>query len=137
MITRIDLHAALANQAALELAGIDEHTTIEGGLFQKGKDGKLTGLLIDKAIGMVAQHFPPIPLSDWKKRMLQAQEDCFALGLTTLCEAKGSPYEAQLIKEMQAEKQLKIRLNYMYYLPDKKELETELKKGHFKNDKLR
>ncbi|MDH3322906.1 MAG: amidohydrolase family protein, partial [Flavobacteriaceae bacterium] len=47
-VRRIDGHAMLVNQAALNLAGIDEYTKVTGGEIIK-KDGEITGVLIDNA----------------------------------------------------------------------------------------
>ena len=49
LLTRIDGHAAIANQKALDLAGIKPGDTLTGGEV-KTQNGKLTGLLIDNAI---------------------------------------------------------------------------------------
>jgi predicted amidohydrolase YtcJ len=51
ILTRIDGHAALVNQKALELAGIDAATKISGGEVAL-KNGQPTGMLIDNAIGL-------------------------------------------------------------------------------------
>src|SRR5437588_5623619 len=50
VLTRIDGHAAIANQAALNLAGIKPGQTISGGQIETVK-GKLTGILVDNAVG--------------------------------------------------------------------------------------
>ena len=49
VLRRIDGHAYLVNDFALELAGIDNLSNVEGGEFIK-KNGKLTGVLIDNAM---------------------------------------------------------------------------------------
>jgi len=55
LLTRADGHALVANTAALKAAGIDESTAApDGGAILKGPDGKLTGVLVDKAMGLVA-----------------------------------------------------------------------------------
>ena len=48
-------HVAVANQAALQLAGIEAHTSDpEGGAFDRGPDGAPNGILRETAIGLVA-----------------------------------------------------------------------------------
>ena len=44
-LTRIDGHALLVNQAALDLAGIDNNTVVSGGEIVK-RNGKITGILV-------------------------------------------------------------------------------------------
>ena len=55
LLTRADGHAVLANSAALAAAGITEATVAPaGGAILKTPDGKLTGMLVDNAMGLVA-----------------------------------------------------------------------------------
>jgi len=54
ILVRADGHALTANSAALKAAGIDEATPVPaGGEILKGSDGKLTGVLVDNAMGLV------------------------------------------------------------------------------------
>jgi len=61
LLVRADGHALVANSAALKAAGIDETTPVPaGGDILKGPDGKLTGLLVDNAMGLVRKlQLPP------------------------------------------------------------------------------
>jgi predicted amidohydrolase YtcJ len=61
LLHRADGHAITANTAALKAAGIDETTPVPaGGQILKGPDGKLTGMLVDNAMGLVAKlRHPP------------------------------------------------------------------------------
>lgn len=82
-LMRIDGHAILCNQKALTLAGITEQTKVEGGEIVL-KDGKLTGLLIDNAVDLVKQKIPQRTKEEVQQDFLLAQNDCTALGLTSL-----------------------------------------------------
>lgn len=54
VLVRADGHALVANSAALKAAGVDERTPVPaGGQILKGPDGKLTGVLVDNAMGLV------------------------------------------------------------------------------------
>ena len=56
LLGRADGHALTANTAALKAAGIDETTPAPaGGQILKGPDGKLTGVLVDNAMGLVSK----------------------------------------------------------------------------------
>jgi predicted amidohydrolase YtcJ len=56
LLTRADGHALVANSAALRAAGIDESTVAPpGGEILKDKDGRLTGMLVDNAMGLVGR----------------------------------------------------------------------------------
>ena len=57
LLRRVDGHAAIANQKALDLAGIKAGDTLTGGEIEE-MEGTLTGLLIDNAVGLVASKIP-------------------------------------------------------------------------------
>ena len=57
VLERIDGHAYIVNDNALELAGIDQNTLVRGGLVLL-KDNKPTGLLIDAPMSMVDKVLP-------------------------------------------------------------------------------
>lgn len=86
ILTRIDGHAALVNQKALELAGIDAATKISGGEVAL-KNGQPTGMLIDNAIGLVTRVIPKPDATMISEALLTAQHNCFAAGLTGVHEA--------------------------------------------------
>jgi predicted amidohydrolase YtcJ len=63
VLRRADGHAIAVNSAALKAAGIDEATPAPtGGQILKGPDGKLTGVLVDNAMRLVARlrHAPTV-----------------------------------------------------------------------------
>jgi len=54
LLRRADGHAVVANSAALKAAHIDDTTPAPaGGQILKGPDGKLTGMLVDNAMGLL------------------------------------------------------------------------------------
>ncbi|HEY8571796.1 amidohydrolase [Phenylobacterium sp.] len=65
LLERADGHALTANSAALRAAGIDETTPAPpGAQILKGADGKLTGMLVDNAMNLVAKLIPPPTAQD-------------------------------------------------------------------------
>jgi len=133
-VKRIDGHAMLANQAALDLAGIDEETKISGGEIIK-KNGKITGVLIDNAMNLVSKIVP----SETKKEAIQALKDaekyCFSYGLTTVDDAGLDRETIELIDSLQQVNELKMRI-YAMVSASKKNLDYYLKNGIFKSDRL-
>ncbi|MCX8080870.1 MAG: amidohydrolase [Bacteroidia bacterium] len=106
-LKRIDGHAAIANSAALKLAGINEKTIIPGGEI-KISQGKLTGVLIDNAMRPVEKVIPKPDSVEMEKLLLKAQEVCLLHGITAVTEC-GIDYEdAMLIHRMQKENKLKL-----------------------------
>src|SRR6202012_4385907 len=90
LLARVDGHAAIANQAALNIAGIKPGQTINGGIIETIK-GKLTGVLIDNAVGIVNRKIPPPDDTIATHAFLDGQRNCFADGLTTVADC-GEPY---------------------------------------------
>ena len=85
-LTRVDGHAALFNQAALDLGDITNNSFVEGGQIIKEK-GKLTGVLVDKAQGLVWRNWPKSTRADNIQALLAAQKECFKYGLSTVNDA--------------------------------------------------
>jgi predicted amidohydrolase YtcJ len=134
VLTRIDGHAAMANQAALNLAGIKPGQTISGGEIETIK-GKLTGILIDNAVGIVKRKIPEPTDQITQAAFLDAQRNCFADGLTTVSDC-GLPYTMiNTIAQLQHKGALKMRMYVM--LSDKPENYDYLfKRGVFKTPGL-
>lgn len=134
VLVRIDGHALIANTEALNRAGITVNSKVDGGKFLK-KNGELTGVLIDKAQDLITN---AIPKSDDKissTALLEAQEDCFRVGLTTVMDAGLSRETIELIDKLQEEDSLKMRI-YAMLTPDEDNIEHFVKKSHYKTDKL-
>jgi predicted amidohydrolase YtcJ len=135
ILKRIDGHAALANSAALKLAGLDNKTKVNGGDLIKDAKGNLTGILIDNAVDLVTSKISAPSKEKLFNALLVAQENCFAVGLTTIDDAGLMKYEIDAIDELQKSGKLKMRIyamlsdsapNYKYYLEN----------GPYKTDKL-
>ena len=112
ILERVDGHASIANDFALNIAGVKPGQTIEGGQFMM-QDGKLTGLLVDNAVGMVEKHVPAATQKDYKDWLTTAQQNCFATGLTTITDCGLSPEDIDQIDALQKSKDLKMRLYVM------------------------
>ena len=134
LLTRIDGHAAIANQKALELAGVKPGYTLTGGEAEV-KAGRLTGILIDNAIDLVSSHIPPQTKEQFKKALLDAQKNCFAVGLTTIDDCGLNDTSVEMIKELQDKGDLKMRL-YIMLSDEKRNFDYLEKKGIIKTDRL-
>ena len=112
LLTRVDGHAAIANAKALELAGVKTTSKIEGGDLEV-KDGKLTGILVDKATGLVSAKIPEPSAQTIKNALLEAQQNCFAAGLTTVDDCGISYGAVQFMDSLQKTGQLRMRIYAM------------------------
>ena len=112
VLERIDGHAYLVNQKALDLAKIDKYTSSSNGSILK-KNGKLTGVLIDGPMRLIDNVIPDLSNGEKIKALLDAQKICFKNGLTTVDDAGISKEIILLIDSLQQTKDLKIRIYAM------------------------
>lgn len=134
LLQRIDGHAAVVNQAALDRVGLTRNSVIAGGILEV-RNGKPTGLLVDNAVEVFQKIFDEADEATKRKALLDAQADCFAKGLTMVCDAGLDAGTIDLIRTMQKEGALKIRVYAM--VADKSEnLERFAKSGPIVEDRL-
>ncbi len=133
-ITRIDGHALLANQAALDAAGITTNTPAEGGEIEK-KNGELTGILIDNPMALVENAVPQTSLEDQAAALLDAQKEVFQYGLTTVNDAGLDRFTIELIDSLQQAGELDVRI-YAMISNTKENLDYFLDRKPLKTDKL-
>ena len=134
VLRRIDGHAYLVNDFALNLAGIDKSSNIEGGEFVKS-NGKLTGVLIDNAMRLIDDIIPDPTREESVKALISAQEIAFENGLTTIAEAGISREQIELIDSLQKEGVLKIKI-YAMIENNPQDVDYYLEQGPYKTDKL-
>ena len=126
LLARVDGHAAIANQKALDLAGITARTPISGGTIARDAQGHLTGLLVDNAVDLVSSKIPEPTPTEAARLLLQGQQLCLAVGLTSLADAGLDKPNIDQLAALQIQNKLKLRLyvmlnptaaNKAYYLP--------------------
>ncbi|MFT5244187.1 MAG: putative amidohydrolase YtcJ, partial [Glaciecola sp.] len=133
-LTRVDGHAVLCNQAALDLGKVTADSKIVGGEVVL-ENGVLTGVLIDNAENLVMNYWPKPSREDAVKALLNAQDICFDLGLTTVDDAGLSRESIALIDSLQQSGDLKMRVYAMVsFTPEN--LDFYLNKGITKTDRL-
>ncbi|MBX2925369.1 MAG: amidohydrolase [Chitinophagaceae bacterium] len=124
LLSRIDGHAAIANEAALNKAHIKSGDTVQGGLIET-KNKKLTGILIDNAIARVSAMIPEPAEDSLEDVFLLAERNCFAVGLTGITDCGLVKKQVDFLERLQRENKLRMRLtimlsddpgNYAHYL---------------------
>lgn len=133
-LSRIDGHAILCNQAALDLGSVTSESNIEGGDVVI-EDGNLTGILVDNAESLVMNFWPKISRDDTVEALLVAQKLCTDFGLTTVDDAGLKRSTIEIIDSLHQTGDLKIRV-YAMVSASKEHLDYYLKKGIIKTDKL-
>lgn len=134
VLTRIDGHAILCNQAALDLGNVTVESKIDGGEL-KVEDGQLTGVLIDNAESLVMNFWPKPSRGDIVKSLLMAQDICFQNGLTTVDDAGLDKNDIEIIDSLQQTGDLKMRV-YAMASGTKDNVDYYLNKGIVKTEKL-
>lgn len=131
---RIDGHAVVANKVALDLAGITANTKVKGGEIVV-LNGQTTGLLIDNAVDLLKKAIPAYSEAYQINALKQAQDKCFAVGLTSVADA-GLPYHTvRLLDSLAQLDALNIRL-YVMLEPSKANLEQYIAKGPYQTDNI-
>ncbi|PVD49431.1 amidohydrolase [Terrimonas sp.] len=134
LLSRIDGHAAIANQRALDKASVKAGEVITGGVFET-KDKKLTGILIDNAISKVSSVAPLPDEATLENVFLNAQNNCFAAGLTGITDCGLTKQQVDQLDRLQKAGKLKMKLTVL--LSDTKEnYEHYLKAGIYKTDRM-
>jgi predicted amidohydrolase YtcJ len=136
ILERVDGHASIANNAALALAGVKPGQTIEGGSFVVA-NGKLTGLLIDNAVGVVEKFVPAATKEDYKNWLTAAQANCFATGLTTITDCGLHPTAVAMVDTLQQSNDLKMRLYVMLSDHADSYNSSYFKNGGYTTDRLK
>jgi predicted amidohydrolase YtcJ len=134
LLTRVDGHAAIANKKALEIAKLKAGDKLTGGEIEV-KNGKLTGILVDNAVGLVRRFVPPLSDEQTKRSLLEAQANCFAVGLTTVDDCGQGFNSVELVKKMQADSDLKMRM-YIMLSDGDDNYDYAKKNGKIKTDRL-
>jgi len=134
LVKRIDGHAALANQKALEISGFTVNTKIEGGIVEV-INGQLTGVLIDNAIDSISKVIPEWSNDDKKVFLKKAEHKLFEQGLTSINDAGVYEDERKLFEEMYANNELSIH-NYLMLFPVGGNLDFASDEGVYKKGKL-
>nr|WP_321230316.1 amidohydrolase [uncultured Psychroserpens sp.] len=133
-LIRVDGHAVLCNQAALDLGNVTAASKIEGGEVVL-ENGELTGVLVDNAVDLLMYNWPEPTREDAIKALLAAQDICFDLGLTTVDDAGLGQQEIELIDSLQQSGDLKMRVYAMVsFTPEN--VDYYLNKGITKTDRL-
>lgn len=112
LLSRVDGHAAIANQRALDMGGVKAGETIAGGMIEV-KNGRLTGILVDNAVHLVASKVPYPSMAAIKQALLNGQRNCLAVGLTTVDDCGLDYREALLMDSLQQTGNLKMRVYAM------------------------
>ena len=128
-LTRVDGHAALVNARALELAGVTRETPDpEGGRFIRDANGNPTGVLIDRAQGIVARVMPDPSRAELRDAVLAAIAETNRWGLTGVHDAGVSEAVIAVYEELAREGRYDLR-NYVMIRESEATLDRFMARG--------
>lgn len=133
-LERVDGHAYLVNQKALDMAGITSTTKIDGGEIVMTA-GQPTGVLVDNPMGLVDQVMPKPDKATQVQALKDAENLCFNYGLTTVNDAGLNKNTIELIDSLHQTGDLSIRI-YAMISNNEENLDYYLDKGIVKTDHL-
>ena len=134
LLTRVDGHAVLVSKEVLDLAMINEETKMDGGMAII-KEGRCTGVLLDNLADAVKALIPQMDTSQKVQALLKAQENCIAVGLTSVTDAGLDIATIELIDSLQQEGQLRMHVNAMVN-PDDETMDYFMNKGVIDKERL-
>lgn len=135
VLYRVDEHAVLANTTALNQAGINTETVVDGGQILKNPEGILTGILLDNALDLLKKVLPKSKKDDIKKAIVELQEELLEFGISDVHEAGITMDQLKLLQEMEREGLLKISI-YAMLFPSKQAIDFAMKKGIYESKHL-
>jgi len=110
-LTRADGHASVVNTAALRLAAITRSSVApEGGAINKDPQGEPTGMLIDRAQGLVGRLVPAATDAELDEQILRGAQREIELGWTQIHEAGSSWATVERLRRLYREGKLKLRI---------------------------
>jgi len=128
-LTRVDGHAALVNRRALDLAGVTRETPDpEGGRFIRDAQGNPTGVLIDRAQGIVSRVVPDPSREETRQAVLAAITEANERGLVGVHDAGVGRELIDIYEALAREGRYNLR-NYVMIRGANETLEHYFKRG--------
>ncbi|MEM9000451.1 MAG: amidohydrolase [Bacteroidota bacterium] len=134
VLERVDGHAYLVNDKALQMAGITEQTKVDGGEIVKS-EGRITGVLVDNPMALIDQMIPEPDRATQEQALQDAEALCLDYGLTTVNDAGLHRSTIEMIDSLHRSGALSIRV-YAMVSNTPENLEYYLNKGIVKTNRL-
>ena len=113
-LRRVDGHAGWANSVTMALAGIDDDTPDPvGGKIIRDYSGRATGVLIDRAMDLVAPHIPKPDKAEGRAAVRAAVDTLLSEGITGVHDAGINIAMAEIYMSMADDGELGMRINAM------------------------
>lgn len=128
-LTRVDGHAALANAAAMKAAGLTAASKDPfGGQILRDARNAPTGVLIDRAMGLVAGAIPPMSAGELRDAVVAATREMNRWGLTSVHDAGVGRNAIDAYEEVARAGDFSVR-NYVMVANDDSTIAHYLRRG--------
>jgi predicted amidohydrolase YtcJ len=119
ILGRADGHGAVANSAALKIAGVDRNTPnpFGGEVSRDKRSGEPNGMLLDAAQGLVRNRIPPTSREEAERAVVLGVKRDVELGWTQVQDAGGSYDEVEIFKKLYSSGAIKMRIYKAVYGP--------------------
>jgi predicted amidohydrolase YtcJ len=119
ILGRADGHGAVANSAALKIAGVDRNTPnpFGGEVSRDKRSGEPNGMLLDAAQGLVRNRIPPTSREEAERAVVLGVKRDVELGWTQVQDAGGGYDEVEIFKKLYTSGAIKMRIYKAVYGP--------------------
>jgi predicted amidohydrolase YtcJ len=119
-LDRADGHGAVANSAALKIAGVDKNTPSPfGGEISKDRSGEPNGMMLDAAQDLVQRHIPGTAAAEAERAIVLGVKRDLELGWTQVQDPGGSFADVEMFKKLHDEGKIKLRIYKALSAPGK------------------
>jgi predicted amidohydrolase YtcJ len=126
-VERYDGHQALANSAAMKLAGVDAKTPdVPGGVIMRDASGNLTGIFKDAAMPMIYKAVPPMTHEQRLRAARGAMKHAASLGVTSVQHMNPEFADVSVYSELAEKGELTTRI---YAVPMETDWRDQAKVG--------
>jgi predicted amidohydrolase YtcJ len=116
IVFALDGHIALANSRALAIGGVDASSPDPpGGEIRRGRNGEPNGILLDSAIGLVADKVPPLTAEQNARALAAAYAEMAKQGITSYLEASAGEEELAAMALLSDQGALTVRPSVAVY----------------------
>jgi predicted amidohydrolase YtcJ len=128
-VVRVDGHASLVNAAAMRAANLTAaNTDPDGGKIERGANNEPTGVLIDRAMGIVSSRIPPATRDQVRDATLAAIRETHRYGLTSVHDAGVDAAVIDVYEDIAKAGQYTLR-NYVMIRQDDSTLARYFRRG--------
>ncbi|MCU0458094.1 MAG: amidohydrolase [Bacteroidales bacterium] len=127
-VSRLDGHMALANSAAMKLAGIDHRVKdVTGGMIERDVRGELTGIFKENAMDLISVRIPEQSAEEVDRALVAAMKYLASNGVTSVHAVDAAAY-ADGIARVRARGEQITRIYYLQTISRWKDLKEQIER---------